>query len=255
MLLERSPNHIIHHLLPGTIFPKPAPDPALVEEAFRNLPLAGGFRGVAGVGDYDRQKSSAGSVVIALDNHIVAKVPLGKLEGDVMTRARAMHDSIDRFGSVSPDTMVIITKADGEEPKPIVVQKEAKGSQLCDTPIADLLELKTLLDMRDIVFEMKAWYKEKRSYDLCGQKTSTSFWGRILPYIPVISDNVMIFDRSGRAVLVDNVLDVKARKGSVWRDYKDFVRRNFFQNIPIVFLGFLVSARRVYDFSRKKGLL
>jgi hypothetical protein len=251
-MLERSSNEIVERFFPGTVLPKPVPDTHLSTEAENGLPVAGEFIGVVGTGDFDHRKSVAGSVILGHENGVVVKVPIGEVTEDAFVRSARMQSSVRNFSGVSPETLIIITRADGEAPKPVVLQKEVKGKPLCDAPISALLKLETLQDIRKIVSMMREWYWEKGAYDLCGQRTSNSLWGRLTPFAPSLSDNIMI-DSSGHACLVDNILDATVKVDTPKRKYKDFIRKNILHKIPLVIIDTIIVARRLYEYFNKSN--
>ncbi len=254
MLLERTSNELINKAFPGTVIRKPIPQPEQVRDAVQSLPLQTClYQGILGTGDYDHSKSTGGSVVLGYEGEVVAKVPLGVVSGDVFKKAKYMQESVRRFSDISPKTMVIIAKADDEDPKPVVLQKTIVGKPLCETSLARVFRMKTLLDIKKIVHNMHDWYWEKGAYDLCGQKVSSSILGKILHFLPNLSDNIMISE-SGQAFLTDNILVSEVKVDTPVRKYKDFLRKQILHRIPIIMIDTLIFARKVYSFFRRENM-
>lgn len=201
MFLERSPNN----LLGKTVRSKPQANLDAVKASIENLPID--FEGVEilGTGNWRFDRSSMGSVVLAAENSCVVKVPLGKIDQPAFDWAKCMQSSINHFSSVSPKTEVVISKADNDQPKPIIIQERVYGKCLCDTPLNNLLERNTLAGIKNILFKVRSWYQEKRSCDISGQDFVDNRITRIIKFFPFFSDNMML-DGEGKVWLVDNTM-------------------------------------------------
>lgn len=245
MYLERTPNEIANSLVPDTIITKNLPDTDAVKSAVARLPVSGSlFTGVVGVGDYNHSRSQKGSCALGYGEKVVVKLSLGNHQDEVVSKSRNMMESIKNFESVSPQTMVIITQADDDIVKTVIIQKKIDGKPVCDVPIKELLSLKALYGMKNIVQLMNKWYLNNNCYDLCGQKSSKTILGKFLQFVPFMSDNLMI-DNKSNVYLADNILDVTLKNKN---GYAKYIPRRILNHFPIVFLNTLIVMKKTYNF-------
>ncbi len=198
-----TPNNFLDSLPVPVIMEKPAVDQQLLASTLSDTPLKKGAIKVIGRGDWNRDRSSGGSVVIEMpqDGDFVAKIPLGKLSEDGWEQARKTKAAIDSLAEVSPPTLVVLSGTTKETARPLILQNKIKGTPVCESPLRTILTRPVLRDIKLICKQMRAGQKITQASDLFGQRIRRP-WSFLVNSIFLFSDNIVI--ANNRAILVDN---------------------------------------------------
>lgn len=211
-LKERCPNDLFSVSFLQNVWLEKQLDPApeLTTQVGENAPLARQDYEVVGSGDWGHDGSSGGSVVLRWGDEHVVKVPLGACVKETFSWAQEKKEMMGAFQAVSPPSMVIVARADNDEPKPVTIQEKINGRPVCETPLSDLFNIETLTGMKRILRKVEGVYLSEGAFDLCGQHFTHKTWLRIFAFLLFFSDNIMV-DDTGRVILVDNTPSRKKR--------------------------------------------
>lgn len=227
----------------GVLLEKPLPEPSALSQV-GSLPFKVDDKPeIIGVGDWNHSSCSGGNVVLDYGDFVV-KVPLGVDSRDVNKEGKAQKEMIERFRGVSLPTAVVVTKVEPDlPPKLVIVQEKIEGQPVCKTPLQDLLNLKTLEDLKHILEATHQLCFETGVYDLYGQHFTE---GCSFPFylLPFFSDNIMA-KSGGGAFLTDNTPGAGHRFLAEGSEKKISTRAKF-ASVRLL-IDFLIILRKGWD--------